>query len=139
MNPMIAIAAVSLVQQVPMAPGTYKFETHARNATGPVCTETWELRADGTMTLRSGQEVLEKRYRFEHDQMGDRIVVTILKTNSKPDCMGNVTKKPRKHDRSIYLIAFNDGHVEVCPPPAPAPDGIPYHSGCYATLRPVKP
>lgn len=129
----LLLAGLAL-QQAPMPPGTYTFTTNARTASGPVCTEQWELRADGTMTVRSGQEVLEKRYRFERDGDGDRIVVNITATNAKPDCQGDVTRKPNKGDRSIYLLVSNDGSVAVCIPPRHAEDGTPVHDQCYARL-----
>jgi hypothetical protein len=122
----------------PLQPGTYRFETHARTAAGPVCTEQWELRGDWTMTVRSGEEVVEQRYRFRHDRDGDWLVSAVLSSNGRPDCTDTATTDPSKHEHSIYLIAFNDGHVEACPPPGHAPDGTPVTSECYATLRRVE-
>jgi Domain of unknown function (DUF1918) len=134
----LLLALAAAAQDGPLQPGTWRFETHARTATGPVCTEQWELRADWTMTVRGGEEVVEKRYRFRHDRDGDWIVAATLSSNGKPDCTGTVTRNPSKDEHSTYLVAFNDGHVEVCVPPGQAPDGSPYVSDCYATLRRVE-
>lgn len=131
--------AIAAAPEDPLQPGAWRFETHARTAKGPVCIETWELRPDWTMTERGGEEVVEQRYRFRHDRDGDWIVTAVLSTNGKPDCMGTVTPNPSRDEHSIYLIAFNDGHVEACPPPGHAPDGSPVTSECYATLRRIEP
>lgn len=140
MKTLLMLAGLALVQQPShaLSTGTYIFETNARNANGPICTERWELRADGTMTIRSGDEVVEKTYKLTHDRDGDWITSTSVSTNSKPDCTGTVTKRVVKIPNSRLVVAFNSGPVAVCPPPGHAPDGAPYVSGCFATLKRVE-
>lgn len=135
---MSLVLVLAIAAQDPLQPGTWRFETHDRTAKGPVCTETWELRADSTMTVTSGEEVTVSRYRFRHDRDGDWLVHATLSTNGKPDCTGTVTANPSRDERSTYLIPFNDGNVQACPPPTHTADGTPFTSSCYATLRRVE-
>ena len=53
------------------------------------CRETYEFRDDGTMTSRSGEEVLEKSWRVETDGYDSSLVTRVLSTNGKPDCQGD--------------------------------------------------
>lgn len=119
----------------PMTPGTYRFETSERRGNRPLCAESWTLRADGTMTVLSGEEVVEKRWRLVHDRDGDWLVQAAVSTNGRPDCMGNAVTAPATVEVRNYLVRFNDGVIQVCPPPAHAADGAPIVAGCYATLR----
>ena len=140
MNALLMLAGLALAKQLPhaLSPGTYIFETNARNDKGPICTERWELRADRTMTVRGGEEVVEKTYKLTHDRDGDWITSTSVSTNGKPDCTGTVTKHVVKIPNSRLVVAFNSGPIAVCPPPGHAPDGAPYVSDCFATLKRVE-
>lgn len=134
------LSAPVVAQQLPhpLSPGTYRFETSARTAVGPVCTEQWELRADGTMTVRSGEEIVERRYRLTHDRDGDWLVGTSLSTNGRPDCTGNVTQSVSAGESRTNILAFNDGSISVCAAPTHTPDGSPYTSSCYGRLTRVE-
>ncbi|MES2443750.1 MAG: hypothetical protein V4574_13040 [Pseudomonadota bacterium] len=135
-----SLCAPLAAQQLPhpITPGSYRFETHDRTAKGPVCTEQWDLRADGTMTFHSGEEIVESRYRLAHDRDGDWVITTALSTNGKPDCTGKVTQSISGKESRIYILAFNDGSISVCPAPGHTADGTPITSSCYASLKRVE-
>jgi hypothetical protein len=138
---LFTVAALAVIAQQlphPIKPGSYRFETKDRTAEGPVCTEQWELRADGTMTVHSGEEVVEQRYRLARDRDGDWVIANALSTNSKPDCTGNVTSSVSGKENRIYILALNDGDILVCPPPSHTADGTPITSSCYASLTRVE-
>ena len=117
--------------------GPYRFNTTERGADhNPVCTETWTFAAPDRMTVNSGQEVVENRFRIENDRDGDWLVTKRLSTNGAPDCMGN-RAGPIAADESehrLSILRFNNGSILVCPPPAHTDDGIPVHGQCYASL-----
>lgn len=75
--------------------GAYQFTTTERENGNPVCTETWTFAAPDRMTVISGEELVEKRFRTENDRDGDWLVARSLATNGKPDCMGNISDPPR--------------------------------------------
>jgi hypothetical protein len=136
----VGLSAPAAAQQLPhpIKPGTYRFETDARNAKGPVCSEQWELRTDGSMTVHSGEEIVENRYRLTHDRDGDWIIAKALSTNGKPDCTGRVTQSLGTAENRIFIVAFNDGDISVCAAPTHTPDGVPTVSNCYASLKRVE-
>lgn len=90
------------------------------------------------MTVRGGEEVVEKTYKLTHDRDGDWITSTSVSTNGKPDCTGTVTRQLVKIPNSRLVVAFNSGPIAVCPPPGHTPGGAPYVSGCFATLKRVE-
>lgn len=116
--------------------GAYQFTTTERENGIPVCTETWTFAAPDRMTVTSGEEVVEKRFRTENDRDGDWLVARSLATNGKPDCMGNISDPPAPNEAEsrISILRFNDGSMLVCPPPGHTDDGIPVHGQCYASL-----
>lgn len=140
MKALLMLGALAFAQELPhpLTPGTYAFQTQARNAKGPVCSEQWELRADGTMTVRSGEEVVEATYRLTHDRDGDWISSTSVATNHKPDCTGTVTQSLSNKENRTLVIALNGGDILTCPPPGHTADGTPVTTSCFGSLVRVK-
>ena len=118
--------------------GTYEFRTDQQANGQPVCTESWSFANDGTMTVLSGNEVVTKRYRFEHNRDGDWLVTTNISTNFQPDCSGTVAKVLSSDERRSYLVAFNDDVILTCAAPGHMPDGSPFVSSCFGKLIPVQ-
>lgn len=138
----LLILAALLAAPVHAAPlafdGPYRFNTTERGADhNPVCTEIWTFAAPDRMTVNSGEEVVESRFRTETDRDGNWLVTRRLSTNSAPDCMGNRAKAPAadEGERRSLIMRFNDGAMLVCPAPTHTEDGIPFLSGCYASLN----
>lgn len=116
--------------------GVYLFNTDARQDGRPVCSEVWSFQPDGVMLVESGQERVRKRYRTETDRDGNWIVAETLETNGAPDCMGDRTPTVTPGERRTYLVPMNGGVILTCPAPARMPDGAPYISNCYGSIRP---
>lgn len=135
----LALAA-SPAHAAPLAfAGSYLFTTTERVNGNPVCTETWTFAATDRMTVKSGEEVVEKRFRTEEDRDGDWLVTRSLSTNGKPDCMGNSNPEVNPEDNRTSILRFKDGSMLVCPPPAHTDDGIPVHGECFASLYKLGP
>jgi TPR repeat protein len=80
------------------------------------CRETYEFRDDGTMTSRSGEEVLEKSWRVETEKYDSTLITRILSTNGKPDCQGDMNTKVGD-ERALPIVFFNGGGYAVCAGP----------------------
>ena len=141
----LAKAAVGLsfllaaVQAEPLAlSGTYRFETMDRGPDNrPICTETWSFGADGAMTVTSGEEVVQMRFRTEADADGRWLVTETLGTNGLPDCMGDRSDGVTPGERRTYLMRRNSGSIVVCGPPARMADGALFVGPtCYGELYP---
>ena len=137
---LIATAALALLTQDNGLSGSWTFTTRDLRPEGqPVCTETWTFGADGAMTVESGQEIVQKRYRFETDADGLWLLAESLSTNGEPDCMGDRSDGVRPGERRTYLVAFNTGSVVVCDPPGRVEGGGLYIGPtCYGWLNPVR-
>lgn len=136
---LIATAGLALLAQDTGLSGTWAFTTRATQADGqPVCSETWTFGPDGAMTVESGQEIVQKRYRFETDSDGLWLVAESLSTNGELDCMGTRSDRVTPGERRTYLVPFNDGAVVVCDPPARVEGGGLYIGPtCYGWLNPA--
>lgn len=77
------------------------------------CRETYEFRDDGTMTSRSGDEVLEKAWRVDTDGYDSTLVTRVLSTNGKPDCQGD-TNAAVGNERALPIVFINGGGYAVC-------------------------
>lgn len=97
----LALPVSALAQGSEFAPkGAWLFRTEANQNGRPVCTETWTFGEDGKMSVDSGAERVEKRYRIEEDRDGTWIVSETLSTNHQLDCMGQVTTAIPPHTYS---------------------------------------
>ena len=116
--------------------GDYRFATTDRGADGqPVCAETWSFASDGTMTVHSGQEIVQKVWRTETDADGDWLVTRSVSTNGEPDCMGDRSPTVRSGETRTYILTFNAGGMVVCGPPSRTSDGILFVGPtCYGNL-----
>ena len=131
-------ALLSLDNELELS-GDYRFVTDERGADGqPVCTETWSFAADGTMTVRSGQEIVHKTWRSETDADGDWLVTRSVSTNGEPDCMGGRSASVRPGETRTYILTFNSGGMVVCGPPGRTSDGVLFVGPtCYGRLNAV--
>lgn len=143
MKTLIALLALAspvsaLAQGSEFAPkGAWLFRTDAIENGRPVCTETWTFGEDGRMSVDSGAERVEKRYRIEEDRDGTWIVSETLSTNHQPDCMGQVTTATPPGEHRTHILRLNNGTVLTCPAPAHTPEGAPIISGCYGRITPM--
>lgn len=80
------------------------------------CRETYEFRDDGTMTSRSGEEVLEKTWRVDTEGYDSTLVTRVLSTNGKPDCQGD-TNTVVGDERALPIVFINGGGHMVCAGP----------------------
>ncbi|MCZ8368647.1 MAG: hypothetical protein O9293_01560 [Porphyrobacter sp.] len=126
--------------------GTWAFETRDRMTNGkPVCTESWTFRADGTATIVSGEQTVEKTWRAEVDGDGLQwLYTTSIKATTGADCMGEVADPgdyPRP-ESGFVLLFFNAGNGITCQPPQwiEGPDGKPAQlwtdEGCWGSIVP---
>lgn len=135
----LAAAALSLLVQDAGLTGDWAFTTRDNGPDGrPVCSETWTFGPDGAMIVESGQEVVQKRYRFETDSDGLWLISESVSTNGLPDCMGNRSGGVTPGERRTYLAPFNNGAIVVCDPPARVNGGGLYIGPtCYGWLNPA--
>ena len=93
--------------------------------------------ADGAMTVTSGEEVVQMRFRLEADADGRWLVTETLGTNGLPDCMGDRSDGVTPGERRTYLMRRNSGSIVVCGPPARMADGALFVGPtCYGELYP---
>ncbi len=104
----------------------------------PVCTEIWTFAADN-LTVESGEERVEKRFRMVKDRTGNWLVAASLSTNGKPDCTGHASATVNTVESRIYLLPMNGGDVLTCPPPGKTAKGIPLIANCFGSLRRITP
>ncbi|WP_269514207.1 hypothetical protein [Brevundimonas subvibrioides] len=122
----------------PFAPdGVWIFRTDELANGSPVCTEAWEFGPGGRLSVESGEEKVDKRFRIVRDTDGLWLVTKTLHTNGRPDCVGNETAIADPVERRIYIVPMNDGRVLTCPAPGRAPDGAPFITGCYGSILPA--
>ncbi|MES2834437.1 MAG: hypothetical protein V4707_07015 [Pseudomonadota bacterium] len=134
----LALPAAALAQDAAFDPkGAWLFRTDEVQNGRPVCTETWTFGEDGRMSVESGAERVEKRYRIEEDRDGTWIVSEALSTNHQPDCMGYVTAAIEPGENRTLILRFNNGTVLTCPPPGHTADGIPIIGSCYGRIIPM--
>lgn len=134
----LALPVAALAQDSGFDPkGPWLFRTDAVQNGRPVCSETWTFGEDGTMSVASGAERVEKRYRIEEDRDGTWIVFETLSTNHRPDCMGYVTAAIEPGEYRRFIFQLNEGTVLTCPPPQHTAEGMPIISQCHGRITPV--
>lgn len=129
--------------------GSWRFSTRARDRKGnPVCTEVWRFKADGSATVESGAEKLDKRWRTVPGEGGNHMLSwQSLSSNGQPDCTGTASDPadfPRP-EAGFVVLFFNDGSAFTCaPPPAAAnPDNtlsaarVLSNEDCWGRLDPL--
>lgn len=80
---------------------------------GDVCPERYVFRADGTHSVESGEERLEKTYTLVRTKGAMyRLDSTVTSTNGKPDCLGNATPVGAKS--RIFLMPLKGGGFFTC-------------------------
>lgn len=114
----------------------------------PVCTENWTFRADGTMTVVSGSQTVEKTWRVVSDQGFKRLFTTSLSSTDGMDCMGeraNPADYPMEESGGFAMLFFpGDDSALLCNPMLMEnPDGTttPFYGDkeCWGELRVVQP
>jgi hypothetical protein len=78
------------------------------------CKEHHEYRADGTATVRSGDEVLQKSYTIERYKGGAYFLVheEVKASNGGKDCTGQVTAVGKQS--GMFVLPTNDGGYYTC-------------------------
>jgi len=78
------------------------------------CTEQHEYRADGTATVRSGEEVLEKTYTVERYKGGPFYLFheQVTASNGGKDCTGHATAVGKQS--GMFVLPTNDGGYYTC-------------------------
>ncbi|MBN8716739.1 MAG: hypothetical protein J0I72_02470 [Stenotrophomonas sp.] len=97
------------------------------NPTQGACPETHTYNADGTASVRSGNEVLEKTYTVTAAAGGMYLVTTVIvSTNGGRDCLGKTSTVGATS--SVYIQPINGGGYYTCA----SEDGM----SCYGAARP---
>jgi hypothetical protein len=131
----LALPFAALAQDSGFDPkGPWLFRTDAIENGRPVCSETWTFGEGGKMSIASGAERVERRYRIEKDRDGIWIVSETLSTNHKPDCTGYVTMVTEPGENRTLILRKKDGTVLTCPPPQRTAEGISILSECYGRI-----
>lgn len=78
------------------------------------CVERHEYRADGTATIRSGEEVLEKTYTIERYERGPFYLFheQVTASNGGKDCTGHTTAVGKQS--GMFVLPTNDGGYYTC-------------------------
>lgn len=114
----------------------------------PVCTESWTFRANGSMTVVSGSQTVEKTWRVVSDQGFERLFTTSISSTEGIDCMGeraNPADYPMEEGGGAALLFFNGGKGGyLCNPVLMEnPDGTktPFYGDeeCWGELRVAEP
>lgn len=82
---------------------------------GSQCTETWDIRADGTTYNLSGPEESYSEYEVSADPGGGGAYVltdTITKSNGKPDCTGSITAIGDR--ATVYMLPISKDRFKMC-------------------------
>jgi hypothetical protein len=97
------------------------------NPTQGTCPETHTYNADGTASVHSGDEVLEKTYTVTTAAGGMYLVKTVIvSTNGGRDCLGKTSSVGATS--SVYILPINGGGYYTCA----SEDGM----SCYGAARP---
>lgn len=97
------------------------------NPTQGSCPETHTYNADGTASVRSGDEVLEKSYTVTPAAGGMYLVKTVvIASNGGRDCLGKTSAIGAT--ASVYIQPVNGGGYYTCA----SEDGM----SCYGSARP---
>jgi hypothetical protein len=112
------------------------FELRPIGARGGQCFDRYEFSADGGLTVTSGREVLQTRWRVLPRRVGPMLVLerTMVSGNGEPDCSGRPTPVSAGDVRHLYVMFRNDGSAALCAPALTENTII----DCYANLDPVR-
>lgn len=94
--------------------GEYDFSSFEPGPSGaPLCHEQWSFGTDGTLTKRSGREIVTYRFHTEAANDGIWLVTDQPKTNGEPDCVGHAQKGgyPDGEDRDFIYGTPGGGIV----------------------------
>lgn len=98
------------------------------------CLETHSYRADGTATIKSGEEVLEKTYTISKLKSGGYFIEsTVVSTNGLDDCTGSPTPVGAK--ASVHIMLLKGGDYFTCA----GKDGLSCYGGAKKILPPNSP
>lgn len=114
----------------------------------PDCVETWIIRKDGTMTIQSGQERVQKKWRLGDDDGNASIFLQSLSSTGGRDCLGTEAKPydtPKQEDDTpICLLSFRGGEaILLCQPQfveteqSKEPSAF-FGDNCWGLLEPIK-
>ena len=104
------------------------------NPTRGQCKEIHLYRQDGTATVKSGSEVLEKTYKVSSAGGGFYLVeMKVVSGNGGKDCLGSPT--PVGAESSIYILPLNGGGYFTCG----AADGMTCFGSASKSPTPTSP
>jgi hypothetical protein len=111
---LLAAASAAATPAPPAAPDNPVLGSWSWAAKDGSCKETHEYRADGTATIRSGEEVLEKTYTIEKYKGGAFYLLraTVTASNGGKDCTGGTT--PVGKASGAFILPSNDGNYYTC-------------------------
>lgn len=112
------------------------FELRRIGDRGGQCYDRYAFSADGGLTVTSGREVLQTRWRILPRRVGGALALerTFVSGNGEPDCGGEVSTYEAGHVRRLYVMFHMDGDATLCVPTL-TPNTI---TNCYAYLDPVR-
>ncbi len=114
-------AACAYAQETNPVLGTWTW-----NPVQGVCPEVHAYASDGTATVRSGDEVLEKTYAVAPADHGMYMITSkVISTNGGRDCLGATTEVGTTS--TVYIQPTNSGSYFTCA----SQDGM----SCYGTAR----
>jgi hypothetical protein len=116
----------------PMRFADRRFDLRPIGARVGQCVDRYQFAGDGRLTVTSGREVLQTRWRVLPRRVGPMLVLerTLVSGNGEPDCSGDVSRASPGDVRRIYVMFRNDGSAAFCA--APFPEGA--IVDCYANL-----
>lgn len=125
----VAEVAEAVVEVLPVTPeGLLSGRTYRLRIDGKpedFCRDTYAFRDDGTMTITSGEEVLEVSWSLaENAQGGHALREEITATNGLPDCQGETSHEVGEIDfkyitfedeaATSYKVCYGDYLGETC-------------------------
>lgn len=78
---------------------------------GTSCTEMYDIRADGTMQVTSGAQVVQTEFSLSREVSGGGFYAWtdhILKENGQADCLGNTHEVG--HQATHFITVHREGH-----------------------------
>jgi hypothetical protein len=85
------------------------------NKPAPDCVETWTIRADGSMTIKSGSERVEKHWRIAGAEGSLSLYLRRMSSTGGVDCLGDEYEpfdepQPEAKD-PLWVLAFKEGET----------------------------
>ena len=85
-----------------------------------VCTESWTFRKDGSMTVVSGSQTVEKTWRVAEEDGFTKLYTTSLSSTKGTDCMGEraiPADYPKEESGGFAVLFFGEGtNAYLCNP-----------------------